>query len=78
MKSKTRRESSDEPAGKLTPIKDSLPSPEELFPPDELAKITIALDQETLQFFKSKASKLGLKYQKMIREVLKGYAKRYR
>ncbi|MDB5038098.1 MAG: CopG family transcriptional regulator [Bacteriovoracaceae bacterium] len=78
MKKKQNRHDQDEPLGKLTRIKDFLPPPDELFPEKELAKITIALDQETISFFKQKASKFGLKYQRMIREVLKGYAKRYR
>jgi len=75
--SKRTRADKNEPVGKLKVVKDFLPSPEDLFPADELAKITIALDQETIQFFKKKADKLGLKYQRMIREVLKSYAQRY-
>lgn len=35
------------------------------------------LDTKTLKFFKSYAEGAGLKYQRIIREVLKGYARRY-
>ena len=36
----------NEPQGKLTPIPDFLPSPEELLPREETIKITIALDSK--------------------------------
>ena len=77
MKRKTRRLQSDEPVGKLTTIGDFLPAPEILFPKDHTIKVTVALDEETVKFFKASAQKMGLKYQRMIREVLKGYAKKY-
>ena len=67
----------NEPVGKLAVVSDFLPPPEKLLPKEETIKITIALDEETLTFFKEIASKMGLKYQRMIREVLKGYAKKY-
>ena len=67
----------DEPQGKLTPIPDFLPSPAALLPSEETIKITIAVDSKTLKFFKSYADKAGLKYQRLMREVLKGYAKKY-
>jgi len=80
MKKKKRKEiDSDKPTGKLTIIPDFLPSPESFFPSDgeKRIKITIELDEKTIVFFKSKSDKLGTKYQKMIREILKEYAKRY-
>ena len=67
----------DEPIGSLRRIADFLPSPEELFPKMEMKKITIEVDLETVDFFKLKAKKAGTKYQKMMREVLKIYAKKY-
>lgn len=76
-KIKNNKKNSDEPIGHLTRIDDTLPSPEELFIPDEKVKITIALDRETLAFFKSRSKKNGVKYQKMIREILKKYAEKY-
>ena len=67
----------NEPKGKLTRIPDFLPPPEELIPSEETVKITVAVDEKTLVFFKEYAKKSGLKYQRIIREVLKGYARKY-
>lgn len=67
----------DEPVGELHRVADFLPPPEELFPREEMKKITLEVDSGTVDFFKAKARKTGTKYQKMMREVLKGYAKRY-
>lgn len=77
MKKKINKTREDEPVGKLTAIADFLPAPENLLPKDHTIKVTVALDEETVKFFKSVARKMGLKYQRMIREVLKGYAKKY-
>jgi predicted DNA binding CopG/RHH family protein len=74
---KRKEKDHNEPKGKLKPIPDFLPAPEELIPTEETIKITVALDTKTLKFFKEYANKSGLKYQRIIREVLKGYAKRY-
>ncbi len=68
----------DKPIGKLTRIPDFLPPPEELFPKEKLTKITIAVDNETLEFFKATAKKSGTKYQRMIRELLRHYALNYK
>ena len=65
------------PQGRLTPIPDFLPPPEELIPHELTQKITVAVDSKTLKFFKDYAKKSGLKYQRIIREVLKGYARKY-
>lgn len=72
-----RKHHGDEPIGKLTRIEDFLPRPEELFPRNEMKKITLEVDSETVDFFKTSARKQGTKYQKMMREVLKVYAKKY-
>ncbi len=77
MKRKNKKIDPNMPQGKLTVIPDFLPPPEELFPNDGTMKITIALDAKTLKFFKEYAGKSGLKYQRIIREVLKGYARKY-
>lgn len=76
MKRKIPRDR-NEPIGALKVVADFLPPPEKLMPKEETIKITIALDEDTLRFFKASASKMGFKYQRMIREVLKGYARRY-
>lgn len=67
----------DRPVGLLREIQDFLPSPEKLVATDEMVKVTIALDRGSLNFFKKKAEHLGTKYQKMIREVIRGYAARW-
>lgn len=61
----------------MTRVADFLPPPNKLLPNDRTVKITIAIDDHTLKFFRAAASKEGLKYQRMMREVLKGYAKKY-
>ena len=77
MKKRINKIRSDEPVGELRPVADFLPAPEDLLPKDHTIKVTVALDEQTVKFFKSVAKKMGLKYQRMIREVLKGYAKKY-
>jgi hypothetical protein len=67
----------DKPVGQLTRIADFLPPPDQLVMPENTVKVTLALDRQSLLFFKRKASKLGIKYQKMIRELLKGYVAHY-
>ena len=74
---KKKIKDSDMPFGKLTVMPDFLPPPEELFPAGESSKITIVIDKETVKFFKKTASKHGQKYQRIMREVLKRYAKKY-
>ncbi|MBI4041312.1 MAG: CopG family transcriptional regulator [Deltaproteobacteria bacterium] len=74
---KKRKIDSDRPIGKLTVIPDFLPAPEELFPKSEAQKITILVDKNTVLFFKRTASQHGQKYQRMMREILNRYAKKY-
>jgi predicted DNA binding CopG/RHH family protein len=76
-KGKTRRADRDEPIGNLKRVADFLPPPNELLPSEEALKITLSIDSETVAFFKEMAEKNGTKYQRMMREVLKGYARRY-
>ena len=76
-KNSTRRIEGDEPIGNLKRVADFLPPPSELLPNEEALKITLSIDSETVNFFKKVAKKNGTKYQRMMREVLKGYAKRY-
>ena len=69
--------SGDEPIGSLREIADFLPPPSDLLPKDDVIKITLTIDNDTVDFFKEVAKESGTKYQRMMREVLKGYAKRY-
>jgi len=69
----------DMPVGKLIPIPNFLPPPEELvFPEEKTVKITIAVTESSLNFFKRQAKKHKTKYQKMIREVMDRYASGYK
>ncbi len=66
------------PVGNLKRVVDFLPPPEELLPKSEMERVTIELEKETVEFFKAKAKLVpGGKYQRMMREVLKGYARKY-
>jgi len=64
----------DRPVGKLTLVLDYLPPPEELLPRGSKLKVTIELDEESVDFFKKQAQRHGGKYQRMMREVLRRYA----
>lgn len=65
------------PVGKVTLVDDFLPPPEVLFASDDRVKITIEIEGSTLDFFKHQAQKSGSKYQRLMRQVLKQYAKKY-
>lgn len=77
MAKKSKARAGDEPIGNLKRVVDFLPPPSELLPQEEALKITLSIDSETVDFFKKVAKKNGTKYQRMMREVLKGYAKKY-
>jgi hypothetical protein len=62
--------------GPMELIEDFLPPPEELvFKGSKQEKITITIDSETLEFFRSKAKQLKAPYQRMIRNLLQQYVK---
>ena len=67
----------DMPIGKVTLVKNFLPPPDQLVFPDETVKVTLALTKSSLEFFKRQASRQSTKYQKMIRELVDQYAKRF-
>lgn len=77
MKKKTTKRT-DQPVGNLAVIADFLPRPELLLPERKQMKITLNLDADTIKFFKGMASKNKMKYQRMMREVLNIYARKYR
>lgn len=74
---KRKKVEEDRPIGKLTKVPDFLPPPDLLLQPEELTKITISIDVDTVDFFKKAAKKNKTKYQRMMREVLKGYARKF-
>ena len=82
MKKKTRyREaprSVKEALAASEPIDDFLPPPEKLIFKRPSIKVTLALSQESIEFFKKKAKDHRVPYQAMIREVVQRYAERYR
>ena len=58
-------------------ISDFLPPPEELVLKESKVKVTIALSNRSVEFFKTNAKKYNTKYQTMIYEVLDRYAQTY-
>ena len=71
---KRMRYDEDMPSDNARIIKDFLPPPEKLVMPQHPIKITLVLDLPSVDFFKAEAKRLGTKYQRMMREVLKRYA----
>jgi predicted DNA binding CopG/RHH family protein len=57
----------------LKPVKDFLPRPGELVFKRPTRKVTIALDQASIDFFKAEAARLNVPYQRMIRVLLQEY-----
>ena len=74
MKKNRKNSNGDRPIGKLTIIKDDLPSPKVLAKAFETKRITMDIENETLEFFRKQAETTGAKYQRLMREVLKSYA----
>jgi predicted DNA binding CopG/RHH family protein len=54
-------------------VKDFLPPPEQLVFKEKTVKITLALSENSVNFFKDQADKHGLKYQQMIRSLIDKY-----
>ena len=77
MTKKRKNEGVRQPQGKLTRIPDFLPSSDELQSKEATVKITVEVDSETLTFFKENAHQSGLKYQRLIGEALKSFARKY-
>ena len=77
MKRHRRIDNGDRPVGKLAIIKDDLPSPKVLARAFETQRVTMDIENDTLEFFKRQANVTGAKYQRLMREVLKSYAHRY-
>jgi uncharacterized protein (DUF4415 family) len=64
----------DMPIGPFQIIRDSrLPSPEEIARSFKKQKVTLLLDQRSIDFFKTQAERSGSKYQQLMREVLRHY-----
>ncbi len=64
----------NEPLGSLQVVPDFLPPPEELVLKEERVKVTMALSQASVDFFKREAARHHTSYQAMIRRLLDLYA----
>lgn len=62
---------------KTVPSPPWLPSPEEAAKIMKSAKLTIVLDEGTVDFIKEAAKEKGKKHQKMLQEILKSYRIQY-
>ena len=67
----------NEPLGPVRVVMDFLPPPEELVVRDEGVKITIGLSRHSVDFFKERAARANVPYQKMIRALLDSYARHF-
>jgi hypothetical protein len=67
----------NEPLGRLKVVEDFLPPPELLVLKEDGVKVTLSLSKRSVDFFKSRASKSRVPYQKMIRNLLDTYALKY-
>jgi hypothetical protein len=75
MKSEKAKYTDDkgEMAGELVPIKDFLP------PPDEpVESVTVTLHGDALAFFQREASRRNTSYQRIIRNLVRSYARSHR
>jgi hypothetical protein len=75
MKRKPRY--TNEPLGRLKVVEDFLPPPEMLVLKEDGVKVTLSLSKQSVAFFKSRAARSKVPYQKMIRNLLDSYAQRY-
>jgi hypothetical protein len=78
MKRKLKKKLSHEPIGKVKIVDDFLPPPERLLLKPKPVKITITLNQDSIDFFKEIAQKEHVPYQQLIRALLDQYASHYR
>jgi len=67
----------DMPIGKMTRVEDVLPPPGKLATPRKDVKVTLALSQRSIDFFKRQARRNGTKYQRMIRELVDRYVSHF-
>ena len=67
----------NEPIGDIKIVKDFLPSPEELVFKRKSIKVTMALDKESVDFFKKIAQRNHVPYQTMIRNLINSYVAKY-
>ena len=67
----------DEPLQLGKTVKDFLPSPADLAMLDKTVRVTINLNEDSVNFFKEEAEKSGVPYQRLIRKVIDLYAQHH-
>ena len=67
----------DEPIELGATVKDFLPPPGELALRDKTIRVTLSLNEESVNFFKEEAQKEGIPYLKLIRKVVDLYAQHH-
>ena len=67
----------DESMGDIKIVKDFLPPPDKLVFKRKNIKITMALDEESVVFFKKIAQRNHVPYQTMIRNLINTYVAKY-
>ncbi len=67
----------NEDLGKVEVVRDFLPTPNELVLKENTLKVTLNLSKSSIDFFKKIANKNGTQYQKVIRNLLDQYVRRY-
>ena len=67
----------NEPLGRIKVVEDFLPPPDLLVLKEDGVKITLSLSKRSIDFFKLRAAKSRVPYQKMIRNLLDTYALKY-
>jgi len=66
----------DEAISTSEAVEDFLPRPSELVFKEESVKITLELSKRSVRLFKQYAAKKGVKYQRMIRNLVDRYAEK--
>ena len=67
----------NEPIGEIKIVKDFLPPPDKLVFKRKNIKVTMALDVESVEFFKKQAERNHVPYQTMIRNLINTYVAKY-
>ncbi|EKD72554.1 MAG: hypothetical protein ACD_45C00643G0003 [uncultured bacterium] len=78
MKHNRKKKLARKPIGRVKIVEDFLPPPEGLLVKPKPVKITITLNQDSVDFFKEIAHKEHVSYQQLIRALLDQYASHYR
>ena len=58
-------------------VNDMLPPPDQLVFKEENERITINLTRSSIKFFRAKAQEMNIPYQRMIKQILDLYSKKY-